>query len=67
MIISHSAIKGTIQGQHVSILEDSGETKNFIDAQLVECRGIHRLIYMLNNVGERGCPCFTSVVFLIVG
>ena len=43
-------ITGTVRGQCVSILGDSGATQNFIDAQFVDYRGIHRLIYILNNV-----------------
>lgn len=30
-----------MQGQQVSVLVDSGATHNFIDAQMVEQRGIH--------------------------
>ena len=33
-------IRGTIRGQRVSALVDSGATHNFIDAQMVERRGI---------------------------
>jgi len=33
-------IRGTIQGQHVSVLVDSGGTHNFINAQIVKRRGI---------------------------
>jgi len=33
-------IRGTVRGQRVSILVDSGSTHNFIDAQMVEQRGI---------------------------
>lgn len=33
-------VRGAIQGQHVSVLVDSGATHNFIDAQLVQRRGI---------------------------
>ena len=34
-------VRGTIMGQRVSMLIDSGATHNFIDAQLVQMRGIH--------------------------
>lgn len=34
-------IRGTVQRQRVSMLVDSGATHNFIDAQMVERRGIH--------------------------
>jgi hypothetical protein len=33
-------VQGTIRSQRVSILVDSGATHNFIDAQMVEQRGI---------------------------
>ena len=33
-------VHGTVRGQRVSVLVDSGATHNFIDAQLVERRGI---------------------------
>eukprot|EP00253_Pinus_taeda_P016285 PITA_16285 len=33
-------VRGTVRGQHVSVLVDSGATHNFIDAQMVERRGI---------------------------
>ena len=33
-------IRGTVQGQRVSVLVDSGATQNFIDAQMVQRRGI---------------------------
>jgi len=33
-------IRGTVQGKCVSVLVDSGATHNFIDAQLVQRRGI---------------------------
>ena len=33
-------VRGTIRGQQVSVLVDSGATHNFIDAQMVERRGI---------------------------
>lgn len=33
-------IRGTIQGQQVLVLVDSGATHNFIDAQLVQRRGL---------------------------
>eukprot|EP00253_Pinus_taeda_P030212 PITA_30212 len=33
-------IRGTVRGQRVSVLVDSGATHNFIDAQMVERRGI---------------------------
>ena len=33
-------VQGTIRGQRVSVLVDSGATHNFIDAQMVERRGI---------------------------
>ena len=34
-------VRGTIMGKRVSVLIDSGENHNFIDAQLVQRRGIH--------------------------
>ena len=34
-------VRGTIMGQRVSVLVDSGATYNFIDTQLVQRRGIH--------------------------
>ena len=34
-------VRGTIMGQIVSILVDSGATHNFIDTQLVQRRGIY--------------------------
>jgi len=33
-------VRGTVRGQRVSLLVDSGATHNFIDAQMVEQRGI---------------------------
>ena len=33
-------VRGTIRGQRVSVLVNSGATHNFIDAQMVERRGI---------------------------
>jgi len=33
-------VQGTVCGQHVSVLVDSGATHNFIDAYMVEQRGI---------------------------
>jgi len=33
-------IRGTVQGQKVSVLVSSGATHNFIDAQLVQRRGL---------------------------
>jgi len=33
-------VRGTVRGQRISILVDSGATHNFIDAQMVERRGI---------------------------
>ena len=33
-------VRGTVRGQRVSVLVDSGATHNFIDAQMVERRGI---------------------------
>jgi len=33
-------VRGTVRGQQVSVLVDSGATHNFIDAQMVERRGI---------------------------
>lgn len=33
-------IRGTVQGQHVSALVDSGTSHNLIDAQMVQRRGI---------------------------
>ena len=33
-------VRGTVRGQRVSVLVDSGATQNFIDAQMVERRGI---------------------------
>ena len=33
-------VRGIVQGQHVSVLVDSGATHNFIDAQQVQQRGI---------------------------
>eukprot|EP00253_Pinus_taeda_P003165 PITA_03165 len=33
-------VRGTVRGQRVSVLVDSGATHNFIDAQMVEWRGI---------------------------
>ena len=33
-------VQGTVHGQRVSVLVDSGATHNFIDAQMVEWRGI---------------------------
>eukprot|EP00253_Pinus_taeda_P036497 PITA_36497 len=33
-------VRGTVRGQRVSVLVDSGTTHNFIDAQMVEQRGI---------------------------
>jgi len=33
-------IRGTVQGQRVSILVDSGSTHNFIDAQIIQRQGI---------------------------
>jgi len=33
-------VRGTVRGQRVSVLVDNGATLNFIDAQMVERRGI---------------------------
>ena len=33
-------VLGTVRGQRISVLVDSGATHNFIDAQMVERRGI---------------------------
>ena len=33
-------VRGTVMGRRVSVLIDSGETHNFIDAQLVQRRAI---------------------------
>ena len=33
-------VRGTVHGQRVSVLVDSGATEKFIDAQMVEWRGI---------------------------
>ena len=33
-------VRGTVHGQRISVLVDSGATHNFIDAQIVEQRGI---------------------------
>ena len=33
-------VRGTVRGQGVSVLVDSGATHNFIDAQMLERRGI---------------------------
>ena len=62
-------IKGTIQGQRVSVLVDSGATHNFIDAQMVQRRSITTARFEGFSVlipGERTMQCTRYVPSLTV-
>ena len=62
-------VRGTVHGQQVSVLVDSGATHNFIDAQMVERRGIQTKSFNGFSVlvpGDQTMMCACYVLELLV-